>query len=128
MTYKEQYLHPKWQKKRLEYFEYFKKKYSTEDLFCEICQEDEKQLSLHHKIYLPNHKIWEYEDDNFLLLCNECHEYLHSNMKDISIIIQNNFCDNIGSICNIINLIRELNPFEIDCIYDIINMIISIKK
>lgn len=34
-------------------------------------------LNVHHKHYIVQHKAWEYEDDDLVTLCNECHTKIH---------------------------------------------------
>lgn len=34
-------------------------------------------LNVHHKHYIIQHKAWEYEDDDLVTLCNECHTKVH---------------------------------------------------
>lgn len=66
MDYKEQIKHPKWQKKRLEIL-------SRDNFTCQDCFDNESQLNVHHISYLKGAKIWEYENDMLLTLCNNCH-------------------------------------------------------
>jgi len=70
MTFKEQYTHPKWQKKRLEVLE----NYGFE---CSSCGGTENTLHVHHKIYRKNSKIWEYDNDELDCLCERCHGIEH---------------------------------------------------
>lgn len=34
-------------------------------------------LTVHHKHYILQHKAWEYDDNDLVTLCNECHTRLH---------------------------------------------------
>ena len=34
-------------------------------------------LNVHHKHYIIQHKAWEYEDDDLITLCHECHSKVH---------------------------------------------------
>lgn len=48
------------------------------------------RLNVHHKIYYKNRKLWDYEDDCLITLCEDCHHYVHSR-DDIGIpIVQEN--------------------------------------
>lgn len=67
MQYKEQYKHPKWQKKRLEIME-------RDGFQCQACFSRKKTLTVHHKCFFANTEIWNYDDDCFITLCENCHE------------------------------------------------------
>ena len=67
MTHKEQYEHPKWQKKRLEIFE-------RDDYTCCDCKSKDNQLSVHHGYYELGLKMWEYDNDTLWTLCKGCHD------------------------------------------------------
>lgn len=46
------------------------------------------RLNVHHKIYYRNRNLWDYQDDELVTLCEDCHHYIHS-LKDIGIPIVN---------------------------------------
>lgn len=48
-------------------------------------------LQVHHKRYVENKEIWDYQDSDLITLCKECHSLIHEN---ISIPI----CDGEGSL------------------------------
>lgn len=70
LTYKEQLLHPNWQRKRLETLE----AYGFE---CTNCGATEKTLHVHHRRYVKGRKAWEYETDELNVLCEDCHQSEH---------------------------------------------------
>lgn len=35
-------------------------------------------LNVHHKLYIIDHEIWEYANDDLITLCQKCHQLLHS--------------------------------------------------
>lgn len=37
-------------------------------------------LNVHHKHYIIQHKAWEYDDDDLVTLCNECHAKVHQSL------------------------------------------------
>ena len=76
MTYKEQLLHPRWQRRRLEILQ-------RADWKCEKCREEDKTLHVHHKIYRKGAMAWEYEDDELIALCKDCHESEHQDEKEL---------------------------------------------
>lgn len=75
MTYLDLLKDPKWQKVRLKILE-------RDNFTCTYCGGDEETLHVHHKIYLPNRKPWEYEDDCLTTLCKDCHQYASHGMKE----------------------------------------------
>lgn len=70
MTYKEQLLHPNWQRKRLEIL-------SRDEFACKLCYDTESTLHVHHKQYAKGRMAWEYPDDELVTLCEDCHETMH---------------------------------------------------
>jgi hypothetical protein len=65
------YLHPNWQKKRLEILE-------RDNFSCVECDEKDKTLHVHHQYYIKGNKIWDYPNESLITLCCDCHEYEHS--------------------------------------------------
>ena len=68
--YKSQYLHPKWQKRRLEILE-------AAGYQCQTCDDTEKTLHVHHKRYIKGRDVWDYADDDLEVLCADCHKHEH---------------------------------------------------
>ena len=66
LIYSEKLQDPHWQRKRLEIL-------SRDKFTCQLCQDTETTLHVHHKEYLKGHQPWEYPDDNFQTLCKDCH-------------------------------------------------------
>lgn len=81
-TYQEQLEHPQWQRKRLEIL-------SSKGFQCECCRDTEKQLHVHHKRYIKGRDVWDYDNENFLCLCRECHKERHDIEKKIADIAAN---------------------------------------
>lgn len=71
MTYKEKLKDPRWQKKRLKILE-------RDNWKCRCCTDDLKMLVVHHLVYYSNRDPWEYEDDELITFCEDCHEYEHA--------------------------------------------------
>jgi hypothetical protein len=68
--FKSQYLHPLWQKRRLEMLQ-------AAGFKCPRCTDMETTLHVHHKHYVKGRKVWEYADDELEVLCEPCHEGAH---------------------------------------------------
>jgi hypothetical protein len=71
ISYKEQYLHPNWQKLRLLIFK--RDKYS-----CVNCRNKDKTLHVHHLKYLKDKFIWEVPVWYLVTLCEDCHSIEHN--------------------------------------------------
>ena len=80
MTYKEQYLHPNWQRKRLEVMQAAKFR-------CETCGESEVTLNVHHRCYVKGRKVWEYKNHNLQCLCEQCHAEHHDNRALLELLL-----------------------------------------
>lgn len=70
LTYREQLMHPNWQRKRLEVME-------AARFGCERCGATEQTLNVHHKRYVKGRMAWDYERAELECLCQPCHEQRH---------------------------------------------------
>ena len=129
MNYKDQYKHPKWQKVRLKKMESVEKFYNCEVPLCEWCHNDEDQLSVHHIRYFKDRKIWEYSNDELLLLCDSCHSEAHKTGEEIKNLIADlSWCsDSLTAVHKVLLLIKNLGFPGVDYIPDIILSIHSIN-
>ena len=75
MTYREQLMHPNWQRKRLEVME-------AAQFACEDCGDSEKTLNVHHRRYVKGRMAWDYELNELQCLCQPCHE-AHHDTRDL---------------------------------------------
>ena len=66
IDYKEQYKHPKWQKRRLQILE-------RDNFTCKKCGDTETTLHVHHLIYYKGRTVWNYIDFDLITLCEHCH-------------------------------------------------------
>ena len=67
MTYKEQLLDPRWQRRRLEILQ-------RDDFTCRKCLSKDKTLHVHHTEYFNGKMAWEYDGRYLKTLCADCHE------------------------------------------------------
>ncbi len=74
MTYREQLLHPNWQRKRLEALQ-------KAEFHCERCSDGDNTLHVHHKRYVKGRLAWEYELGELAVLCEACHEEEHQDQQ-----------------------------------------------
>lgn len=68
--YLDQIKSPKWQKRRLDIL-------NRDDFTCQMCGSKDKTLHVHHTIYIPKRKIWEYSDKQLITLCEDCYNKEH---------------------------------------------------
>ena len=72
--YSEYLKNPKWQKKRLEIL-------SRDNFSCVVCGkgiETDTALHVHHLSYRKGCMPWEYDNSNFVTLCEQCHSDVHN--------------------------------------------------
>lgn len=70
-SYSEKLKSPKWQKKRLEIFQ-------RDNWKCQKCGNAENELIVHHTLYEKGVEPWEYDNDDLMTLCVDCHENQHN--------------------------------------------------
>jgi len=70
MTYQEQLKHPLWQAKRLEVLK-------VSQYICQECGATQVELHVHHVWYRKGCMAWEYEADQLVCLCKDCHIKTH---------------------------------------------------
>ena len=74
MEYKKLLLNPKWQKKRLEILQ-------RDNFSCVVCGngiDTDTQVHVHHLSYRKGCMPWEYDNSNFVTLCEHCHSGVHN--------------------------------------------------
>lgn len=108
MNYSEQLKSPMWQKKRLEIL-------NRDNFTCQDCGDTESQLQVHHKSYIFGNKVWEYDNDNLITLCETCHSCLTDLKKIIKLRIDNQFisADQLHYVEKIISALGEMNLGDI---------------
>jgi len=105
MNFTEQYKHPEWQKKRLEIL-------NRDDFQCQSCMDTETTLNVHHKYYTKDKKLWEYDDDCFTTLCENCHSDIHNYIKESKSIIDI-FSFSIDWSLEVLELLRIIEKLSI---------------
>ncbi|HEY5590661.1 MAG TPA: HNH endonuclease [Paludibacter sp.] len=116
-TYLDKLKSPKWQKKRLEILE-------RDEFTCIDCGSSDKNLQVHHTIYINDRNPWEYENFQLITLCEDCHEKFTSINKLIKVQISRfNQLTELQSINEILYSCSKLDPSEIDLIMDFSDII-----
>lgn len=106
MNYIEQFKSPLWQKKRLEIL-------NRDNFTCQNCKSKDKQLHVHHYLYEKYNKIWEYEDDYLITLCDKCHMEWH----EIYLNIKEYLCINnvlLEYVLRFLVVFKKMNLNQID--------------
>ena len=73
MNYKKQLLDPRWQRRRLEILQ-------RDEFTCQKCLSKDKTLHVHHTDYIKGRMAWEYENNELITMCKDCH-YLEELIK-----------------------------------------------
>lgn len=68
MSYADKLKHPNWQRKRLEIL-------SANEFTCELCQDNQSTLHVHHRYYKKNKELWDYPNSALMCLCESCHDF-----------------------------------------------------
>jgi len=61
---------PRWQKKRLEILQ-------RDKFTCQSCGNKESTLNVHHRTYISGKMLWEYDNDDLITYCDNCHSQIH---------------------------------------------------
>jgi hypothetical protein len=70
IPWKDQYLHPNWQKVRLVIL-------SRDKFRCRTCGDKNSQLHVHHSTYENCQYIWDVDFNTLITLCDACHTGIH---------------------------------------------------
>ena len=73
--YLEKLKDPRWQQTRLKIFE-------RDEWTCQICDNTESTLAVHHRYYLKDKEPWEYPLEALVTLCEECHREERENRSE----------------------------------------------
>jgi hypothetical protein len=66
--------HPKWQKKRLKILK-------RDNFTCQLCNDKNTTLHIHHQKYIPHRKPWQYNNEYLITLCEDCHKLVEIIIK-----------------------------------------------
>lgn len=103
-NYLEKLLDPRWQKKRLEVFE-------RDEFYCRSCCNDKNTLHCHHFNYINGRDPWDYDNDNFITLCSECHKEISEKIIIAREALNKNYdCTSIDDIIKILEVFSQSNP------------------
>lgn len=91
LSYKEQLLHPNWQRRRLEILH-------RDNWTCRFCYDTEETLHVHHKHYIKGRMAWEYGDEELVTLCAPCHRAQDERDEEQKLLLARLPIDGPGSI------------------------------
>lgn len=80
ISYSERLKNPKWQKKRLAILE-------RDEFTCRGCRSKENTLHVHHSYYKKGADPWDYEDEELVTLCDQCHNITELRLTGIRKVI-----------------------------------------
>lgn len=104
--YKSQYMHPKWQKRRLEILD-------GAGYQCQSCEDTEKTLHVHHKRYIKGRDVWDYADADLEVLCADCHKHEHWQRDELNKMVATMCSQEVAELLCIIAGIKSYT-WEID--------------
>lgn len=113
-----QYKDPRWQKKRLKIME-------RDEFACVSCNSKDNTLNVHHNVpYRKNTKPWEYEDDELVTLCEECHREITEIVDYCRLIVMSRcYCvDSANEMKTIMEEIDGMNPYQLEAVHQIIKI------
>ena len=67
---------PRWQKMQSEIRE-------RDGYKCQLCGSTTSFLHVHHLYYKPSTKVWEYDKESLVTLCEDCHLAVHTSLPKI---------------------------------------------
>jgi len=75
LSYAAKLADPRWLEFRDEFIQ--RKTPMDEKPKCYSC-DNKNHLNVHHRRYIRGLEPWEYEDEDLVLICHECHEQIHT--------------------------------------------------
>jgi hypothetical protein len=80
LTYREQMLDPRWQRRRLEML-------NAAGWACAQCDDGSRTLHVHHRQYFKGRLLWEYSDLELVVLCDVCHSVEHTDLESLKALL-----------------------------------------
>lgn len=80
MTYGEQLLDPRWQRRRLDIMQ-------RDEFKCVECGDATKTLHVDHRVYFKGRLAWEYPDDELQTLCKDCHRSVTGLRRELELLV-----------------------------------------
>jgi hypothetical protein len=75
-SYAEKLKDPRWQQKRLQIM-------GRDGFTCLSCGDSDKELHVHHLAYRSGTDVWDYDNDELITLCKDCHKEITDIKKKI---------------------------------------------
>jgi hypothetical protein len=101
---------PRWQKKRLDVL-------NAAGFKCRECGAADKELQVHHCWYEKGSKPWEYEDECYMVLCDECHGAWHEAKHDVDIAMAKL---SVASLYKLAEILGRVGEVEAEQLFDIV--------
>lgn len=112
----ELYKDPRWQKKRLEVMQ-------RDEFMCKSCNDKDTTLNVHHSVpYRKGAKPWDYETDELITLCEDCHSQISEAVYYCTAIIMGRCysTDTATIMMLIMNELDDMNPYQLEAVHKII--------
>lgn len=85
---------------------------------CQCCGDETTELNVHHKRYDATLRVWEYDNNELVTICEHCHSFLHylllfkfdNDIKKLSI------NDKLPTICK--RYFADIRTYFIYCFFD----------
>ncbi len=113
-NYWEKLKDPRWQRKRLEIM-------GRDSFMCMSCGDKDNTLNVHHKTYKKGAEPWEYNDENFITLCDDCHTSIHDGIEEIKM----NMCNTLK--CEVLTGVSRFNNMHDLNAYNTLALILDNK-
>ena len=104
---KNDYLDPRWQKKRLEILE-------RDEWSCRKCKDNTSTLHVHHRYYQKEFKPWEYFNSSLITLCDKCHKHETDHLEHYAELLKKAVCETFFS-DDIITIAEGLRDHKLNC-------------
>lgn len=129
MDFDKQYKHPKWQMKRLSKLDEVAKDSDDNSPYCQWCGENDDQLHVHHIRYIKDRKIWEYNNEELLVLCGKCHRDAHALQDEIKDLMSQFQTWDCSLICvrNVLLLMLELGFPSMDYVAELLIQVLYMR-
>jgi len=88
---------------------------SKAEFTCQSCSETEETLHVHHKQYFKGRAVWEYSNDELVVLCDSCHRDAHDltdELKRIVSILPPDGPSSIGDVVAILSGFIDCNGYD----------------
>ena len=77
--------------------------------FCLSCKRSGVVLQVHHVLY-DSRPAWDYNDDELVSLCEDCHKQMHHLFKVFKVIMSRHNATNMTALVGLVKMLLDQNP------------------